>query len=42
VNMREFIIVFIAMVLLYALGRLIVPEEPYYPIQQELIKMEEE
>lgn len=41
-SMKGFIIVFITMVLLYALGRLIVPEEPYHSIQQELIKMEEE
>lgn len=38
--MIEFFVGVIGMFLLYCLGRVLYPETPHKPIQQELIKME--
>ena len=40
--MSELIIGIIGMVCLYVMGKFLYPETPHKPIQQELIKMEEE
>jgi len=40
--MSEFLIGIIGMILLYRLGLFLYPETEYKPIQQELIKMEDE
>ena len=40
--MNGLFISFVILGIIYAISRLVYAEEPYYPIQQELIKMEEE
>lgn len=40
--MNELFVLIVILGIIYAMSRIIDTEEPYYPIQQELIKMEEE
>lgn len=40
--MNELFVLIVILGIIYAMSRFIDTEEPYYSIQQELIKMEEE